>query len=330
MSIATRLLRLFLRPIFRKYVEMPGRSYSGPFLPLSEPERETRERVEWYVRHLSEEIGDRSIGQYDNLTKAARYIENTFWSLGYDCRKQDFTVGYAPMQNVEIELKGETHPDEIIVVGAHYDTVNGTPGADDNASGVAAVLELARLLKGVRLARTVRLVAFANEEVSKDKGHTMGSYAYAQECRLKGEKIVGMLSLEMLGYYSDEPGSQQYPFPFSLFYPQQGNFIAFVGDYGSKQWVCDVISAFRKHTSFPSEGGAVPTRFSDISRSDHWSFWQFGYPGLMVTDTSNFRFKLYHTWKDTPDKLSFDKLARVVTGLAAAVVEIANQTTARS
>lgn len=326
MSFGSKLLKLFLYPFFRKFIEMPGRSHSGALAPLTDPEREIRERVEWYVRQLAGEIGERSIGQYENLMKAARYIENTFWGLGYEVRTQDFPVGYAPMKNIEVELRGVSRPDEIIVVGAHYDTVSGSPGADDNASGVAALLELASLLRGQQLDRTVRLVAFANEEVSHDAGHTMGSYAYAQRSRLRGEKIVGMLSLEMLGYYSDQKGSQRYPFPFNLFYPSTGNFLAFVGDWESRRWVTDVIRSFRKHARFPSEGGAVPTRFRDISRSDHWSFWQFGYPGLMVTDTSNFRFTLYHTRQDTLDKVDCDKLARVVSGLAQTVVDLANAT----
>jgi len=324
MNVASKLLKLLLYPFFRKYTVMPGTSYSGKFQPLSEAEGETRERVEWYVRKLAVEIGDRSLAQLENLEQAAKYIENAFWGLGYEVRTQQFPVGYVNNRNIEVEIEGTSRKDEIIVIGAHYDTVRGTPGADDNASGVAALLELARLLRGRRLERTVRLVAFANEEVKPENGHTMGSYAYAGRCRLRREKIVGMLSLEMLGFYSDEEGSQRYPFPFSLFYPSKGNFIAFVGDWDSRNLVTAAVGTFRKHARFPSEGGAVPSRFRDISRSDHWGFWQHGYPGLMVTDTSNFRFKLYHTREDTLDKVNFDKLARVTIGLAATVVDLAN------
>jgi Zn-dependent M28 family amino/carboxypeptidase len=320
----SKLLKLILYPFFRKFISMPGRSHSGKISPLTESEREIRERVEWYVRQLAEDIGERNIKQYENLQKAARYIENIFWGLGYEARHQDFTVGSATMKNIEAEVRGRSRPDEIIVIGAHYDTVFGCAGADDNASGIAALLELARLFKELQPERTVRFVAFANEENQNNPWEMMGSYAYAERCKLRGEKIVGMLSLEMLGYYSEAEGSQVYPFPFNLFYPTKGDFLAFVGDYGSRKWVKSALASFRKYAQVPSEGVAAPSRFRDINRSDHWAFWQFGYPGLMITDTSNFRYPHVHTPQDTPDKLDFDKLTRAVSGLKAMVVELAN------
>lgn len=320
----TKLLKLILYPFFRKYVSMPGRSHTGEHSPLTETEREIRERVEWYVKQLAEDIGERNVVQYDNLQKAARYIENIFWGLGYEAKHQTFTVGAVTMKNIEVEVRGRSRPEEIIVIGAHYDTVFGCAGADDNASGVAALLEMARLFKDLQPERTIRFVAFANEENQNNPWELMGSYAYAERCRLRNEKVVGMLSLEMLGCFLEEEGSQRYPFPFNLFYPTKGNFLAFVGDYGSRKWVRGALAAFRKYAQVPSEGVAAPSRFRDINRSDHWAFWQFGYPGLMITDTSNFRYRHVHTAQDTPDKLDYDKLAKAVSALTAMAVELSD------
>jgi Zn-dependent M28 family amino/carboxypeptidase len=229
------------------------------------------------------------------------------------------------MQNVEAERRGTTRPDEIILLGAHIDTVYGSAGADDNASGLAVLLELARLLSSFTPGRTIRFVAFGNEENQNSPWEMMGSYRYAKGCHERKEKIVGMISLEMLGVYCDTPGSQQYPLPFSLLYPEVGNFVAFIGNLASRKWVHRCIGKFREQTPFPSEGVAAPDLFKDINRSDQWSFWQFGYPGIMLTDTSNFRNKLYHTAKDTPEILDFERMARLTAGLAEMLKDVVNE-----
>jgi Zn-dependent M28 family amino/carboxypeptidase len=226
--------------------------------------------------------------------------------------------------NLETEVAGGARRNEIVVVGGHYDTVPGSPGANDNATGTAAVLELARLLAGQRLARTVRFVAFVNEEVPFFQTDTMGSWVYARRSRARGEQIVAMLSIETIGFYSDVVGSQHYPFPFSLFYPRTGNFIGFVGNIASRALVRRSIAAFRQHTSFPSEGVAAPGWMTGIGWSDHWAFWQEGYPGVMVTDTALFRYAPYHTREDTPDRVNYNHMARVVAGLARVVTTLAD------
>jgi len=170
----------------------------------------------------------------------------------------------------------------------------------------------------------VRFVLFPNEEHPSLPNTTMGSYKYAMRCRERQEKLR-MIVLEMLGFYSDEEGSQKYPFPFNLLYPQRGNFIGFVGNTRSRQLVHACVHAFRQLARFPSQGAAAPERFKDIARSDHWSFWQAGYQALMVTDTSEFRNPYYHTELDTPDKLNFEHMARVVQGLASMTAAIANR-----
>jgi len=306
-------------------IRMPGSSYSGPFLELTDQEREVQERLAAHVRVLAEEIGERNIWTHAALEEAADYIDRSLTEMGYSTASQTFKVEGKTVRNLETEVKGASTPGEIVVVGAHYDSVAGCPAANDNGTGVAGLLELARMLAGKEFARTLRFVAFVNEEPPFFQSGRMGSFVYARRSKQRGEQIVGMLSLETIGYYSDEKNSQQYPFPFSMFYPSTGNFIAFVGNMGSRGLVHDVIRSFRQHTQFPSEGLAAPGAITGVGWSDHWSFWKQGYPALMVTDTAPFRYRHYHLASDTPDKVLYDRMARVVVGLAKVTAELAGE-----
>ena len=212
---------------------------------------------------------------------------------------------------------------EIVIVGAHYDSVVGSPGANDNGSGVAATLELARLLKGTTFKRTLRLVWFVNEEPPFFPGADMGSRRYAARSRERGERIAAMFSLETIGFYSDAAGSQHYPPPLGMFYPNRGNFLAFVSNVGSRGLLRIAVGAFRRHAAFPSEGVAAPAAVPGVGWSDHASFWAEGYPALMVTDTAPYRYPHYHLGSDTPDKVDYARLARVVTGLRGMIAEVA-------
>lgn len=186
---------------------------------------------------------------------------------------------------------------------------------------MAAVIELAGLLGKERL--PIRFVAFANEELPYFMGPDMGSWVSAKRSRDRGERLAAMLSLEMLGYYSDRPGSQRYPAPLGLFYPSRGDYIAFVGDLGAFRLVRRCVSYFRKHSEFPSEWLAGPASIPGVTRSDHWSFRQFGFPALMVTDTAYNRNPNYHQATDTPDTLDYERMAKVTIGLAAMLKELA-------
>jgi Zn-dependent M28 family amino/carboxypeptidase len=212
---------------------------------------------------------------------------------------------------------GTSRAAEIVVVGAHYDSVEGTRGANDNGSGVAALLAAARAFaqRSDRPARTLRFVAFANEEPPYFQGSGMGSLVYARACRARGDRVVAMVSLETIGFYTDMPDTQHYPPPLGIAYPSTGNFIGFVGNVASRALVRRAISAFRETTRFPSEGAALPEWMPGVGWSDHWSFWQAGYPAIMVTDTAPFRYPHYHDASDLPDKLSYDRMARVVDGI---------------
>ena len=232
---------------------MPGKSWSKPLPPLSAEERQIQQNLQRHVEMLAQTIGERNVWNAASLAAAAKYIRNTLVSLGYEVRIQSFDSEGIAVHNLEVEVQGATAPEEIIVAGAHYDSVQGGPGANDNASGIAALLEIARLLDGKAAARTLRLVAFVNEEQPFSGGEAMGSRVYAERSRQRGEQIRAMLSLETIGYYSDQPDSQHYPFPFSYFYPDTGNFIGFVGDLASWRLVRQSIGAFRASTAFPSE-----------------------------------------------------------------------------
>jgi hypothetical protein len=319
-------LTILLGSAYYTVLYMPGQSYTGPLAPLSAAEITIRDHLTQHVHTLAGEIGARHIWRPTALDRAVRYIEATWQGQGYTVARQPFEVDNQTVYNLEIELPGDTRRDELVLIGGHYDSVRGSPGANDNATGTAAVLELARLLVGQRLSRSVRLVAFVNEEAPFFQHHTMGSWVYARRCRARGEQIVAMVSVETIGYYSDAMDSQHYPFPFGLFYPRTGNFIGFVGNIASRSLVQRSLAAFRQHTAFPSEGVAAPGGMTGIGWSDHWAFWQESYPALMVTDTALFRYAPYHTHHDTPDRVNYDRMARVVAGLAHVVTTLAHAT----
>ena len=272
---------------------------------------------------LAGAIGERNLWSYGALEQAAQYISTQLTAAGYTPRRQTFELAKLPLSNVEAVLQGTTHGAEIVVVGAHYDTVVGCPGANDNATGVAAVLELAQRFSGRRQPRTIRFVAFVNEEPPFFQTEHMGSAVYANALRSGDERVAGMLSLETMGYYSEERGSQRYPAPMATIYPDVGNFIGFVADVASARLLWRARRAFKRRTSFPLQSATVPAAIPGVGWSDHWAFWQAGYPAMMVTDTAPYRYPWYHTADDTPEKVDCDRLAHVVDGLEAVIEAIA-------
>jgi Zn-dependent M28 family amino/carboxypeptidase len=306
--------------------DMPGKSWSGVLPPLTTEQARLADRLRKHITVLGEEIGERNLWQGGTLDVTAKYIEETLQATGYAVSSQTYTVQGTSVRNLEVELGGTSQVEEIVLIGAHYDTVRGSPGANDNASGVAALLEIARLLAAKPLARSVRFVAFVNEEAPFFYTWEMGSHRYARRAHERGDNITAMLSLETIGYYSDAEGSQQYPSPvYTWLYPNTGNFIGFVGNLASRKLVRQCLGAFRRHSAFPSEGVAAPGRMMGIHWSDHWSFWQEGYAAVMVTDTALFRYPHYHASTDLPDRIDYERLARVVEGLAKVTVDLAQQ-----
>jgi Zn-dependent M28 family amino/carboxypeptidase len=268
-----------------------------------------------HVDMLAGMIGERNIWKYDALQRAAAYIRDTLRTLGCTPALHEYDVEGRAVQNIEAVIEGSSTPQQIVVVGAHYDSVTGCPGANDNGSGVGAVLELARRFAGRPRPCTIRFVMFVNEEPPFFQTDAMGSLVYAREAKRRGDRIRGMLSIETIGYYSDQPGSQQYPPPLHLLYPDTGNFIGFVSNLGSAALLRLARRAFKAATTFPVRAAAAPASVPGVGWSDHWAFWQAGYRALMVTDTAPYRYPWYHTAEDTPDKISFDRLAHVVLGL---------------
>jgi len=300
-------------------LQMPGASYQGTPAPLDTEGRALRDRLQEHVRMLADEIGERNYWQPEAKQAAADYIDHTLREAGHEPIRHPVPTRDQAFHNIEVRLPGDALPSQIFVIGAHYDTVRGSPGADDNASGVAVLLELARLLRDAELDQSLHLVAFVNEEEPFFGTAAMGSLRYAHAARGRGDDIVGMISLEMLGYYSDEPGSQSYPPLLGHFYPERGNFVAVVGSLSARALVRQALEAFREHADVPSEGLAAPELLRDVLRSDHWAFQQMGYPAIMLTDTANFRNPHYHGPGDTPDRLDYETMTRVTIALAKAI-----------
>jgi Zn-dependent M28 family amino/carboxypeptidase len=275
----------------------------------------TASRLECHVRTLAGRIGERHVWRHCALADAAEYIGDELRLSGYEPVRHSYEVSGVAVANIEATLIGASHPAQILVVGAHYDTIRGCPGANDNATGVAAMLELAARCASETHRRTIKFVAFANEEPPFFMTAAMGSMVYAAAARARGDRIVGMLSLETIGYYSDTRGSQQYPVGVGPFYPDVGNFIGFVSNVKSARLLMQARRAFKARTSFPVQAAAIPAAIPGVGWSDHWSFWQAGYPAMMVTDTAPYRYPWYHTPDDTPDKVSAESLAEVVDGL---------------
>jgi len=302
---------------------MPGRSHSGPLPQITLEQSTLAAELRATIEELAGNIGERNVFKPGKYAAAELFLASELARLGYRVRRQPYTVMGVLCANLDVEIPGVEHPDEIVIIGAHYDAVRGCPAANDNGSGVAATLALARMFAGTRPARTLRFVFFANEEPPFFWTEDMGSLVYANACEARGENIVAMLTPETIGCYLDEPGSQRYPIPVGLCYPSAGNFIAFVGMHEDAKLIRRVVGAFRRVAAFPSIGAGLPSIVPMVGASDHWSFWRLGYPALMITDTAPFRYVHYHQRTDTPDKIDYDRTARVVEGLRAVVADLA-------
>jgi len=276
-----------------------------------------------HVEMMGRTIGERTLDRPQALQAAATYIQHIWGEQGFAVREEVYEVGARPCANLVAELRGSRDPERTILVGAHYDSPPGSPGANDNATGVAILLEMSRTLRQEAPPVTVRFVAFVNEEPPYFLTESMGSRVHARGARQRGERIEAMLALETLGYYSDTEGSQHYPSPFGAFYPRTGNFVAVVGNFASRPLVVDFMTRFMSATDFPIEGVATFEGVPGISWSDHSSFWTEGYPALMLTDTAPFRYPEYHTAQDVPERLARREFARAAHGIIQAVRRMA-------
>ena len=277
-----------------------------------------------HVHHLAEEIGERNLQHADALHAAEDYIKQTWQQQGYFVQRQAYLERNIECANLEVTQTGKRHAEQIILIGAHYDTVFGSPGANDNGSGIAALLELSRLFRIEPANLSVRFVAFVNEEPPFFFSGRQGSNIYAKAIRQRRDDIRLMLALETMGYYSSEPHSQDYPPLFRYFYPNTGNFISFVTNFGSRWVMLKLAKAFRQVTDFPLEHVATFGFIPGVAWSDHLSFWRHNYKALMVTDTAFYRYPYYHSPEDTAEKLDYPRLAQVCQGLFHALRQLAN------
>jgi len=278
-----------------------------------------------HVKHLSVQIGSRSVHDYDAIEATKNYIESTLQNLGYAPTCQDYEYNGRVYSNIIASIRGAEYPGETIVIGAHYDTVYGTPGADDNASAVALLLELCRALRDFSPKRTLKLIFFTLEEPPLFRSRFMGSYVYAREAKRKEENIRAMVCLEMVGYYGDKKGGQSFPLPFmSFFYSTTPDFIAVVGNLKSKYLVKSIKSTLNKSSEIPVETLTTIGLVPGVDFSDHRSFWKMGYPAVMITDTAFYRNPNYHSARDTIDTLNFDKMSQLLDGLAGVAKDLSD------
>lgn len=280
-------------------------------------------RLRRHVDVLAGLIGPRHLGKPKTLEATIGYVVKEFEIAGHAVEQQPYAVGAQTAVNLVVEIPGTSPTAGIVVLGAHYDSIESTPGADDNASAVAVLLEVARLLHGAQPRRTIRLVAFACEEPPYCYTDEMGSKVYAARCRQRGERIIGMLCLEMVGFYTDSANSQRVPPGIPRWlrwaFPKRGNFLAAVGNLRSWRLVLQFRRGFKRATRFPLFPIALPELIQEIRRSDNSSFWDQGYPALMLTDTSFLRNPHYHQPTDTPETLDYGRMVQVAQGVAGAV-----------
>jgi len=301
----------------------PAKSATPPGpTPLNASERAYEDELRRTVTHLAAEIGERNADKKWELADATDWLAGELEAAGYTLRREGHEVDGIAAQNLEVEVRGARAGGEIVVVGAHFDSARGSPGANDNASGVAAVLSLARRFRTATPERTLRFALFVNEEPPYFQTENMGSLLYAKAALKRGDHIVAMLSLESLGIYSDAPGSQHYPKQIEGRFPSVGNFIAVVGNPASKDLVDLVSQGLSARSSIAAQGAALPEDLPGVGWSDHWSFWQVRVPAVMVTDTAQYRDAHYHRPTDTAERLDYGRMARVVAGLESVIAEL--------
>ncbi|MFA6091962.1 MAG: M28 family peptidase [Elusimicrobiota bacterium] len=300
----------------------------APAFPIRDPRRLSplAARLRGHVVFLAQTLGERDVAQPEQQ-RARKYISAQLRAFGYSPETLPYESQWLPsvkngtqFSNVEAVLShAPADAAAAWVIGAHYDTTAGTPGADDNASGVAVLLETARLLKERRPDREVRFVAFGTEEPPSFGTRNMGSYRYAHALKENGVAIHGMISLEMLGYFNPKRGSQLYPPFLHLFYPDHGDYAAAIGDFRSRGLVGEFKAAWRSCSSFPLTATVLPGPLSGLALSDQLNFWSEGFPALMLSDTAFYRNPNYHEAGDKPDTLDYEKMAQVTRALAGTI-----------
>ena len=284
---------------------------------------ETMGRLKGHVEMLTRSIGERSVYVPENLDRTAEYIESFYGRIGLLVAREPYQYRNHTVSNMVAEISFSPNPSKRYLLGAHYDSVGGTVGADDNASAIAVQLETARHLRELedrgQLDLAVRLVSFALEEPPVYGTRHMGSRIYAKKARKEGERIDGMICLEMVGYTCHDPGCQRYPFPLMFFdYPNKGDFIGVVGNYGSRELTNSLFQAFQRNPELPVVKLTIPLAgwlVPSVRLSDHAPFWDQGFKAVMITDSAFYRNPNYHSFTDTMEKLDYRFMAELVESL---------------
>lgn len=324
--IGALLLIIILLAVFWLYSVLKIRFTPSSTIPGSKSAADGNiQQLHAHIEQLSAVIGSRNVREYDKIEAAKKYIVTSLENFCYNPVLQKYVYEGKEFSNIIVTINGVGNPDEMVVVGTHYDTVLGTPGADDNASAVAVLLEMCRMLKNFSPARTLKLVFFVNEEPPLFGTEYMGSSVFAREAKAKNENITAMICLEMIGYYGETKGGQTFPLPLmNLFYSSTPNFIAVVGNIRSRNLVATVGQSLRGNSYIPVETLTTVSFVPGVDFSDHRSFWKMGYPAVMITDTAFYRNPNYHTERDTINTLDFNKMSDLLKGVIQVVKELTN------
>lgn len=303
--------------VFGIWVAQPVWVRRGPSVTVADPVR-----LQAHVRQLSETFYPRSCDDTTNLAGCVEYIRAQFAASGAQVSTQRYRAGAQVFDNVIARWGPATGA--CVLVGAHYDACGRFPGADDNASGIAGLLELARRLGSAPTPATpIELVAFCTEEPPFFSTCGMGSYQHAKQLRRAGVEVKAMLALEMIGCFRDERWSQAYPIPLLYaIYPTRGNYISIIGNVAQRGLIRKIKRGMQRATDLPIWSGSLPRQMPGVDFSDHRSFWDFGYPAVMLTDTAFCRNRAYHQSGDTWDKLDYVRMAKVVDGVYGAIASL--------
>jgi len=305
------------------FTQMPGKSPPASTARLTEEQKDASERMKETCETLAHQIGQRSTAKAANVLAAKEFLMGRLRKMGLRPAEKSFaTRGYSGT-NIEARVEGAGSRSEILVLGAHYDTEAYSPGAGDNASGCAMLLEIAHELAARPRDRTIEIVFFDFGSARFAGTDDAGAKFWVEDARRSGKRIAAMLAFDCVGTFKDAPKSQTGPFPLNLCYPSQGNFLLFAGDIGARKLVQACVSTMRANGGFPVEGITLPGVVPGISKSDHYAFRQNGWPAIVVTDTGPFRNPDDGQPSDTPDRLNYDRMAVAWTELVKLVEKLA-------
>ncbi len=277
--------------------------------------------LKYHVQSLAGEIGERHVGRHPALQQAANYISRQWQAMGYEVERQPFKVRGKVCENLQATRRGSKAPDTMMLMCAHYDSAKDCPGANDNASGIAAMLEVSRYFSRIDPDCTVRFVALTNEKPPYHGTEKSGSWIYAHQAAQRHDNIRSIIVLESLGYYNDTYGSQLYPALMGMFYPKQANFVAVTSNLASLRTMHRFARHFKKHCSLACEPMIAPNFLPWVKWSDNSPFWLNGYHAFMMSDTSLYRYPFYDSPRDTPEKIDYQCLTFITIGLAGALEE---------